>query len=105
MGRVNVSVTENSQTVNITILESGVSADLSTAIDDYQQAGSIALLEGTRTVPLKKMLINDSYDVKCDGYVVGRVGKVEIINISQTRSDFTIYVPEDCTVKWNLTKY
>ena len=106
MGRVNVSVTELNQTVNITIQESStVSSDIAAAIDDFQQAGVIDLLQGTRTVPLKKVLMNDHYTVSCYGLVEGRIGKIDIIVISQTNRDFIIDVPEDCTVKWELTKY
>lgn len=106
MGRVNVTVTELNQTVNITVQESTtVAADIAAAIDDYQQAGEISLLAGTRVIPLKKVLMNKNYTPYCYGVVEGRVGKIDIIVISQTNANFTVDVPEDCIVKWELTKY
>lgn len=105
MGRVNINVTELSQTVNITVLESSTSADLMATLDDYVQAGSIALETGTRTIPLKKSLMNANYDVKCDGYINGEIAKINIIVVSRSDSSFVVSVPEDCTVIWSITKY
>lgn len=106
MGRVNINVTELSQTVNITIQESATtSTDVASVIDDFVQGGSIDLLAGTRTIPLKKSLMNANYDVKCDGYINGEIAKINIIVVSRSGSSFVVSVPEDCTVIWSITKY
>lgn len=70
---------------------------------DQPKCGRVEYTAGNHTISFLKSFATDQYEVFAEGRIENE--NIEIYIISQSESDFTIYIPDDCTVIWRAIKH